>query len=214
MNLIFTAATTRYTLFVLTWIIGATGARADDAQPTRLSPVTCSAYFVRRVPAEAALGTALDSAVALITRSSDSWIPRDLPRSQAQSLRARIDAMATLIQDGRTRFLRSDGYRVFLSQWSGGLTKLESMRRFVESLPDGTEKTYFQRVLNASVSALFRHSHVALSATRPQEIDVARIKRIIDQIAAFEPARARFSLYRIKREIERGYSLREFTLCL
>ena len=71
---------------------------------------------------------------------------------------------------------------------------------------------YFQMIAQAALALFSKHIPTALKED-PYLTDWPRINLILKSVAEFDTEKPEFSLYKIKRTIERRYSLKEFIFC-
>ena len=91
------------------------------------------------------------------------------------------------------------------------VNKIPEIMEFVQGLHP-VEALYFKKIARAVLAVFSKHMPTMLREDTSRA-GWSRMNFILKSIVAFDVQRPRFSLYKIKRAIERWYSLKEFILC-
>ena len=91
---------------------------------------------------------------------------------------------------------------------------MEKLPLIMKSLEDPAESpstAYFEETALAVLALFSKHLPSLLRVADPYHSGYGKINPILKTIARFNPKRPRFSLYKIKRSVERYFSLKEFS---
>lgn len=101
--------------------------------------------------------------------------------------------------------------RSVFESWSRALDRVSEIESSYAGLNE-VERKAFRVVYDAIRSALTSHA-LSWATVSVRTLDLPRAKKILDEIADFDPSRSKYSLYRIERAIEGRYSIREYAEC-